>query len=68
MTRGSNYTKHWFDERAVAIGMLACVPIGIVYPCAAVNYALGIMIPLHNYWYACICLLLIKIYFYVLWQ
>ena len=51
VTRGKNYTKHWFDERAVAVGMLACVPIGIVYPCAAVNYALGVMIPLHNYWY-----------------
>eukprot|EP00795_Rhopilema_esculentum_P016279 gene16279-7663_t len=50
MTRGSNYTKHWFDERAVAIGLLACIPVGIVYPCAPVDYALGVLVPVHNYW------------------
>eukprot|EP00794_Sanderia_malayensis_P010913 gene10913-12072_t len=50
LTRGKNYTKHWFNERAVAIGLLGCVPVAMAFPGAPVDYALGVLIPFHNYW------------------
>ena len=42
--------KHWYTERMVAVGLLALIPTGLIYPNPAVDYGLAVLIPLHGHW------------------
>ena len=42
--------KHWRTERVVAVGLLALIPTGVVYPNPVIDYSLAALIPLHNHW------------------
>ena len=46
----SRASSHWLNERYVSIALLALIPVGIVYPCAAVDWGLAVLIPFHNHW------------------
>ena len=47
----SSAGKHWRTERVVAVGLMALIPAGIVYPNPIIDYTLATLIPLHNHWY-----------------
>lgn len=42
--------KHWRTERVVAVGLLGLIPAGVMYPNPVMDYALAVLIPLHNHW------------------
>lgn len=46
----SQPSTHWKVERYVSVALLTLIPTGIIYPSAAVNWALAVVIPLHNHW------------------
>ncbi|KXJ29660.1 succinate dehydrogenase [ubiquinone] cytochrome b small subunit A, mitochondrial [Exaiptasia diaphana] len=46
----STASTHWILERGFSIALLALIPAGIFYPCAAVDWGLAICIPVHNHW------------------
>ena len=39
--------KHWFIERGTSVGTLCLLGTAFVYPCQAVDHALGVMLPIH---------------------
>lgn len=47
----SQPSTHWKGERYVSVALLTLIPAGIIYPSAAVDWALAVVIPLHNHWY-----------------
>ena len=42
--------KHWYAERVAAVGLLALIPSGFIYPNPVVDYGLAVLIPLHGHW------------------
>ena len=46
----SQPSTHWKGERYVSVALLTLIPTGIIYPSAAVDWALAVVIPLHNHW------------------
>ena len=42
--------KHWYTERVAAVGLLALIPAGFMYPNPVVDYGLAVLIPLHGHW------------------
>ena len=46
----SQPSTHWKGERYVSVALLSLIPAGIIYPSAAVDWALAVVIPLHNHW------------------
>ena len=42
--------KHWRTERVVAVGLMALIPTGLIYPNPVIDYTLAALIPLHNHW------------------
>ena len=46
----SQPSTHWKLERYVSVALLGLIPAGIVYPSAPVDWALAVVIPLHNHW------------------
>jgi len=46
----SQPSTHWKGERYVSVALLTLIPAGIIYPSAAVDWALAVVIPLHNHW------------------
>ncbi|XP_031564488.1 succinate dehydrogenase [ubiquinone] cytochrome b small subunit A, mitochondrial-like [Actinia tenebrosa] len=46
----ANAPTHWLWERGFSIALLALIPAGIFYPCAAVDWGLAVCIPVHNHW------------------
>lgn len=46
----SQPSSHWKFERYVSVAMLTLIPTGIVYPSAAVDWALAVVVPIHNHW------------------
>lgn len=42
--------KHWYTERVAAVGLLALIPAGFIYPNPVVDYGLAVLIPLHGHW------------------
>ncbi|XP_029213546.2 succinate dehydrogenase [ubiquinone] cytochrome b small subunit A, mitochondrial-like [Acropora millepora] len=46
----SQPSSHWKFERYVSVAMLTLIPTGIIYPSAAVDWALAVVVPIHNHW------------------
>ena len=46
----SQPSSHWKFERYVSVALLTLIPAGVIYPSAAVDWALAAVIPLHNHW------------------
>ena len=46
----SQPSTHWKGERYVSVALLSLIPAGIIYPSAPVDWALAVVIPLHNHW------------------
>lgn len=46
----SQPSAHWKGERYVSVAMLTLIPAGIIYPSAVVDWALAVVVPLHNHW------------------
>ena len=46
----SQPSAHWKGERYVSVALLTLIPAGIIYPSAVVDWALAVVVPLHNHW------------------
>ncbi|PFX26790.1 succinate dehydrogenase [ubiquinone] cytochrome b small subunit A, mitochondrial-like [Stylophora pistillata] len=46
----SQPSAHWKGERFVSVALLTLIPTGIIYPSAVVDWALAVVVPLHNHW------------------
>lgn len=42
--------KHWYNERVVAVALLAMIPAACVYPNAILDHGFAVLAPLHTYW------------------
>lgn len=42
--------RHWYIERVAAVGLLALIPTGLIYPNPVVDYGLAVLVPLHGHW------------------
>ena len=42
--------RHWAIERGLAVGSLVLLPAAIAIPSAPVDYAMGVIFPLHAYY------------------
>ncbi|XP_068685238.1 succinate dehydrogenase [ubiquinone] cytochrome b small subunit A, mitochondrial-like [Montipora foliosa] len=46
----SQPSSHWKFERYFSVALVTLIPTGIIYPSAAVDWALAVVVPIHNHW------------------
>ena len=44
-----HFSRHWYFERGLAVALLTLIPAAVFVPSAPVDYAIGVVVPIHAY-------------------